>query len=159
MEAAHERLARPARTVLGARRGVDELAAPVHADVVVGRKVSRSGSNPGTHQDDRVVEDVVGQVAADLGHVLDAPGLLPHLAPQPVSLVAGVLLGEVGLDADGHRLGQFLDGLGGLGFGHHVLLMADRKDSSLRKSDVLSAPRWVHLRFSPPSTRSVCPVT
>ena len=58
---------------------------------------------PGAHDDDRVVEDVVGQVAADLGDLLDAADLLPHLAPQLVAFGAGVLLGDVGLDADGRR--------------------------------------------------------
>ena len=64
---------------------------------------------PGAHDDDRVVEDVVGEVAADLGDLLDPADLLPHLAPQLVALGAGVLLGDVGLDADGHRFGQLLE--------------------------------------------------
>jgi len=57
----------------------------------------------GTHHDDRVVEDVVGQIAAHLRQLFDPADLLPHLAPQLVSLGAGIVLGQVGLDADRHR--------------------------------------------------------
>ena len=69
---------------------VDEPAAAVHAHVVVGGELVGSGA----HHDDRIVEDVVGQVAADLGDLLDAADLLPDLAPQLVPLGAGVS-GEV----------------------------------------------------------------
>ena len=162
VESADERLLRLAAGVLGAFGGVDQTATAVHAHVVV-RASNSFGS--GAHDDDRVVEDVVGEVAADLGDLLDPADLLPHLAPQLVALGAGVVLGDVGVDADGHRLREFL---GCLHFGLVVdighpfppsnRLMALRKDSSLRNSEVLSAPRWVHLRFRPPSTSRVWPV-
>ena len=69
--------ARP-RALRGAGRGVDQPAAAVHAHVVVCRELGW----PRAHDDDRVVEDVVGQVAADLGQFLDPADLLPDLAPQ-----------------------------------------------------------------------------
>jgi hypothetical protein len=70
---------------------------------VVCGKAFRGGSVPCSYNDDRVVENVVGQVTADLGDLLDPADLLPHLAPQPVSFCAGVLLRDVGVDTDGHR--------------------------------------------------------
>ena len=66
---------------------------------------------PGTHDDDRVVEDVVGQVTADLGDLLDTADLLPHLAPQLVPLGAGVGLGGVGLHPMVTGAAQFLASL------------------------------------------------
>ncbi len=146
VESADERLLRLAAGVLGALGGVDQTAAAVHAHVVVCCKSDSFGSC--AHDDDGVVEDVVGEVAADLGDLLDPADLLPHLAPQLVALGAGILLGDVCVDADGHRLREFL---GCLHFGLVVdighpfppsnRLMALRKDSSLRNSEVLSAPR------------------
>jgi hypothetical protein len=62
----------------------------------------------GAYNDDRVVEDVVGEVTSDLGDLLDPPNLLPDFAPQPVSLVAGVFTGDVGVDTDGRRGRQVL---------------------------------------------------
>jgi hypothetical protein len=52
------------------------------------RELVRSGP----HDEDRVVEDVVRQISADLGDLLDAADLLPYLPPQPVPLGAGVVL-------------------------------------------------------------------
>src|SRR2546429_421608 len=75
---------------------------------------------------------------------VSAPDLLPDFAPQPVALGAGVVLADVRLDADRRRFRKFL-GRCGLHvlreIGHHVLLIAARKDSSLRNNEVLSAPR------------------
>ena len=150
------------------RRGsVHEPAAAMRAHIVVGADLVRRRA----HDEDRVIEDVIGEVAADFGDFLDAADLLPHLAPQLVALRAGVVLGNVGFHSDGHRFGQLLGRFGTLvsflissSSTHDILqtvsqrLMAARKASSLRNRDVLSAPRCVHLRLSPPSTRIVWPV-
>src|SRR3546814_3395577 len=66
MERADERGAL-AHRLLGPRRRIDQLAAAMRADVVE-RLV---GIRPGAHDDDRIVEDVVGQIAADLRQILD----------------------------------------------------------------------------------------
>ncbi len=156
VESAHERLPRSAACVLRAVGGVDQSAAAMHAHVVVRLEFVWAGA----HDDDRVVEDVVGEVAAHLGDLLDPADLLPHLPPQLVAFGAGVLLGDVGLHADGHRFRKFFRSLD-FHIGHASSsgrLMALRNSSSLRKSEVLSAPRWVHLRLSPPSTSRVWPV-
>ena len=158
VESAHEGLAGPAARVFCALGRVDQPPPAVHADVVVGCELVRSGA----HDDDRVVEDVVGQVAADLGKLVDPADLLPHFSPQLVALRAGVVLGGVRLDGDRQRLGEFFCGLSfgsALDVGHQNSFIAVRKDSSLRNNEVLSAARWLHLRFSPPSTSSVWPVT
>ena len=105
VESAHERLAWPGRArswrpsgcrPAGGRGACRRCGAP------------RISSRSGAHDDDRVVEDVVGEVAADLRDLLDAADLLPYLAPQLVALGAGVLLRDVGFDADGHRLRELL---------------------------------------------------
>ena len=158
---ADERLSCATTRVLRALGGVDEPPTAVHADVVVGLELVGTAA----HDDDRVVEDVVGEVAADVRDFLDAADLLPDLSPQLVAFGAGVVLGDVRVDADGHRIGK-LFGRSGIDaafcVGHtcllHGRLIALRKDSSLRNNDVLSAPRCVHFRFRPPSTSSVCPV-
>ena len=158
VEAADEGLPGLVAGVLGAGRHVDEPAAAVHADVVVGAKLVGARA----HHDDRVVTDVVGQVAADVGDLLDAPDLLPHLAPQLVSLGPGVGLGDVGLDADRRRAREFFDDFAYdvvLGVGHQASSISARNASSFRNSDVWSGARWLHLRFMPPSTSSVWPVT
>lgn len=102
MKAADERLTGAAAGVLGALGCVDQPAATVHTDVVVGPK-SVGFVVAGAHHDDRVVEDMVGQVTAHLGQLLDAADLLPDFAPQLVTLGAGIVLGDVRLDADRHR--------------------------------------------------------
>ena len=71
----------------------------MHAHVVVRLEFVWAAAD----DDDRVVEDVVGEVAAHLGYLLDPTDLLPHLAPQLVAFCAGVRLGDVCLYADGHR--------------------------------------------------------
>ena len=86
------------------RRGVHEPASAMGAHVVVGRDRHR----PRAHDEDRVVENVVGEVVADLGDVLDAARLLPDLAPEPVALRPGIVHRDVGFHRDGHRLGQLL---------------------------------------------------
>src|SRR3546814_9836650 len=70
MERADERGAL-AHRLLGPRRRIDQLAAAMRADVVE-RLV---GIRPGSHDDDRIVEDVVGQIAADLRQILDPSSL------------------------------------------------------------------------------------
>ena len=80
VESAHERLPRPAERVLGAVGHIDQATAAVHADVVVGGEFVRASS----YDDDRVVQDVVGEVAAHLGQLLDPADLLPDLAPQAI---------------------------------------------------------------------------
>ncbi len=157
VKAADKRLSGSSAGVLGALGRVDQPAATMHADVVVCVEFLLAGA----HHDDRVVENVVGQVTAHIGQLLDAADLLPDLAPQLVALGARIVLGDVCLDADRHRCRELLGRFGIHAFGqigHHILLIAARKDSSLRKSDVLSASRWLHLRSSPPSTSSVWPV-
>ncbi len=72
----------------------------MHAYVVVRLEFVWAGA----HDDDRVVEDVVGEVAAHLGDLLNPADLLPHLAPQLVAFCAGILLACVGVHADGHRV-------------------------------------------------------
>ncbi len=154
VKAADKRLSGSGAGVLGALGRVDQAPAAVHADVVVCVEFPLAGA----HHDDRVVENVVGQVTAHIGQLLHATDLLPNLAPQPVALGAGIVLRNVCLDPDRHRLREFLGRFGIHAFGqvgHHILLIAARKDSSLRKSEVLSASRWLHLRSSPPSTSSV----
>src|SRR3546814_7873985 len=81
MERADERGAL-AHRLLGPRRRIDQLAAAMRADVVE-RLV---GIRPGAHDDDRIVEDVVGQIAADLRQILDTADLQPALAPELVAL-------------------------------------------------------------------------
>ena len=72
------------------------------------RRCGKRGTRPvrRARRSDRVVEDVVGEVVADLGNLFDAADLLPDLAPQLVALGAGVVFGDVGLDADGDRFGE-----------------------------------------------------
>ena len=82
--------------VLRAGGSVHQPAAAMRAHVVVGADLVGRRA----HDQDRVVEDVVGEVVADLGDLLDAADLLPHLAPQLVALRPGVVLGNVGLHAD-----------------------------------------------------------
>ena len=159
VESAYERLAGPALGVLGAFGHVDEPAAAVHAHVVVCRKLVCTGP----HDDDRVVEDVVGQVTAHLGQLLDPADLLPDLAPQPIPFRPCIFRRGVGLHPDRRRGGEFFvprvgDSLNGVGHGFSQLVMAARKLSSLRNSEVLSPPRCVQRRFRPPSTSRVCPV-
>jgi len=77
VETADERLAGAATGVLRRLGCVDQAAAAVHADVVVGVKFVVSGA----HHDDRVVENVVGQVTAHLGQLFDTANLLPDLSP------------------------------------------------------------------------------
>jgi hypothetical protein len=94
---------------------------------VVGRVLVRAGA----HHNDRVVEDVVGQVTAHLRQLFDAADLLPDFAPQLVALAPRIVLGDVGIDTDRHRLGKFLVHWGIHVFGevgHHILLIASRKD-------------------------------
>src|SRR3546814_2729004 len=67
--------------VAHARGRVDQLAAPVRADIVEGADLCGRG----THDDHRIVHDVVGDVIARLGDILHAPGLQPDLAPQLVA--------------------------------------------------------------------------
>src|ERR1700743_2009477 len=94
-------------------------AAPMHAHVVVGRQ----GVGSGTDDDHRVVEDVVGQVAADLGEIFDPTDLLPHPAPQLVPLGAQIVLRDIGLYRDGDGLAELLRrhrAVGGPVVGHSV---------------------------------------
>jgi hypothetical protein len=99
VKAADKRLSGAGTGVLGALGGVDQPTATVHADVVVGLEFVAAGA----HHDDRVVENVVGEVTAHLRELFDAADLLPDLAPQFVPLGAGIVLGDVRLDADRHR--------------------------------------------------------
>ena len=105
VEAADERLAGPSAGVLGAVGGVDQPTAPVQAHVVVRPEFVW----PRAHDDDRVVKDVVGEVVADLGDLLDPADLLPHLAPQLVTFGAGIVLGDVGLHPNGYAT-EVMDG-------------------------------------------------
>ena len=107
MESADELLGLTAG-VSGSARGIDEPSASMRAYVVESAELIGRRAN----DQDRVIEDVIGEIIADVGDLLDAAAdLLPHLAPQPVTLVPRVLLGSVGLDSDRHRLGQLLRGL------------------------------------------------
>ena len=86
VESADERLACSATGILGTVGGVDQPTAAMHAHVVMCLEFVWTRA----HDDDRVVEDVVGQVVADLGDLLDPADLLPHLAPQLVAFGAGI---------------------------------------------------------------------
>src|SRR5204862_5556377 len=88
VEAADE-LPAVAAGVPGARRGVDQAAAPVRADVVVRPDLLGAGAD----HDEGVVHDLVGQVVADLRDLLHPAGLLPDPGPQLVPLGPGVLRG------------------------------------------------------------------
>ena len=81
MEAADETLLRAARAIL-ARRRADQPAAAMRAHIVI--SLERIGR--GAHDDDRVIADLVGDEAADLGNFFDAAGHLPHLRPQSIGL-------------------------------------------------------------------------
>ena len=124
VESADKRLSCSAASGLGALRCVDQPAAAVHAHVVVRSELVW----PGAHDDDRVVEDVVREVATHLGYLLDTTDLLPNLAPQLVSLGAGIVLRDVGVDADRHGFRKLFCRLkfrSTFGIGHHCLLTAD----------------------------------
>src|SRR5690606_15659331 len=71
-----------ARRVRGAAAAVvaDQPPPAVRADVV--KRPDRIGR--GADDQDRIVGDVVGDVAADLGDLLDPAGLLPDLRPEPL---------------------------------------------------------------------------
>src|SRR5580693_3735218 len=74
--------------VMGARRRIDQAAPAVRAHVVerldgVGRR---------THDQNRVIEDLIGDVITDLGDLLETPSLQPDLAPQLVALGSRVFL-------------------------------------------------------------------
>ena len=74
---------------------IDEAPAAVGADVAVGLDLALGAVGGfafgNAHDQDRVVENLVGDVAADLGQVLDTAGLEPALAPQLVALGAGII--------------------------------------------------------------------
>src|SRR3546814_17393941 len=84
MERADERGAL-AHRLLGPRRRIDQLAAAMRADVVE-RLV---GIRPGAHDDDRIVAEVVGQIAADLRQIPDTADLQPDLAPEKIGRESG----------------------------------------------------------------------
>src|SRR5699024_7746390 len=88
VKAAHERLSGARAGVLSTRRGVDQPPTAVHAHIVVGLELV----GPGTHDDDGVVEDVVGQIATHLGKLFDPAYLLPDPPPELVPLGACVAL-------------------------------------------------------------------
>src|SRR6202008_767512 len=80
-----------------------QAAAAVLADVVIGGNAILGGAA----DDDRFVEDVVGDEIADLAQFLLAAGDLPDLAPQLRILGAGIAFRDIGLDADhGRALGD-----------------------------------------------------
>ena len=74
------------------------------------------------HDDDRVVEDVVGEVVADLGNLLDAADLLPHLAPQLVAFGARVVLRDVRASTPMVVGSEFFGRRFDFDIGHHILL-------------------------------------
>jgi len=79
----------------------------VGTDVVVGADVA--GAVP---QDQHgVVENLEADVVTRCGDILHATRLQPDLAPQPVALGPGVLLGNIGLDGNDSGLRQLLLGL------------------------------------------------
>ena len=103
MEAAHELLGLAAG-VAGPLRRIDQPAAAMLADIVVG--LDLIGRGP--HDQNRVIEDVISEIIADFGDLLDAAGLLPHFAPQLVTLGADIVLRNIGFHADSERLGKLL---------------------------------------------------
>ena len=105
MEAAHEILL-PAADAIHVIGRVDELAAAVRTDVVVGLE----GIGPGADDDDRFVQDVVGDEIARLGDILETTGHLPHPGPQQIALGPGVFRRDECLDRIGQRLRQIVGG-------------------------------------------------
>ncbi len=78
----------------------------MRADIVV--RLHRIGAR--ADENDRIVEDVEGDVVADLGDILYPPRLQPGLAPQSVAFGAGIVGRKIGLDADRDRRFEFLGG-------------------------------------------------
>ena len=101
---AADELVSRAAGVLGSLGCIDQSAAAMRAHVVVGADLVWRRA----HDQDRIVEDVVGEIIADLGDVLEPAGLLPHLAPQLVALGPGIVLGDIGLQRVDHRVRQVL---------------------------------------------------
>jgi hypothetical protein len=106
---------------------VDELAAAVRADVVKGLDRVLCG----THDQDRVLADLVGDEVADVGDFLDAPGVLPDLRPQQIAFGIGVLARQEGLGGVGDRLAQVFDA-DVVGLCHVVLLGFSARWRALR---------------------------
>ena len=89
--------------ITSAWRRIHQSPPPVRADVVVGL----DGVGIGAHDQHRIVENVVSDVAAHFGKLFDPSRLQPDLAPQPVALGTGVLRLDVRLYGAHLRLGIF----------------------------------------------------
>ena len=70
----------------------NEPAAAMRAHIVV--RLDRVGRS--ADDQDRVIADVVGDEAADLGNFFDAADVLPHLGPQLIALGLGILPRNIG---------------------------------------------------------------
>ena len=71
-------------------------AATMHADII--ERLDPVGR--GADDDDRLVEDVVGDEVADLLDLLEPAGHLPDLGPERIGLAAGIVGGDIGFDRE-----------------------------------------------------------
>ncbi len=98
---------------------IDQTAAAMGADIIIGFDRVRRGAD----DQEAVFQYVVGDIVADVRNILDPARLKPCLAPQLVLLGARIFRGDIGLYPDGDRLFQFFCGFYDLANVRHIILV------------------------------------